>query len=331
MAATISVVVPCRNEAAHIEMLLQGIGRQTRAADEVIIVDGDSTDGTRDRIAGYARTHPAPPIRLLPLAAVSIPAALNAGIREAQSEIILRLDAHCQPDAAYIARAMATLGEHEASIVGGTWDIAPGADTRAGRAIALAVGHPLGAGDAWYRLGVSGALREADTVPFGCFRRSLWEELGGFDEHLRVNEDYDFNYRARTSGHTVLLDPQIRSTYFARPGLHALAHQYFNYGWWKAQMLKRHPRSLRWRQAVPPLFVLAWAGLALATLVTRQAAALLLAALVTYGLVLAIGTLDLRKRTRAAWADLALVPLAFAVVHVTWGVGLLRGLAARGR
>lgn len=331
--ATISIVVPCRNEEQHIELLLEGIRAQSRAADEILIVDGGSTDSTRERIADYARRHPSPPILLLTELPVPIPVALNMGINAASGEVIVRLDAHCQPEATYIERAVGALEGSSASVVGGVWRIAAGGDTATARAIALAVGHPLGAGDASYRLGVAGdEPRQVDTVPFGCFRKTLWQSLAGFDERLGANEDYDFNYRARQTGAPVLLVPHVRSVYFARATIRALAAQYLNYGWWKAQVLKRHPRSLRWRQAIPPIFVLVVGFLSLASIDSRTGAAgLLLAALAAYAATLAIGAIDIRRRTQAPWNEAAIVPLALAVVHSSWGVGLLWGLVAKPR
>ncbi len=95
-----------------------------------------------------------------------------------------------------------------------------------------------------------------DTVPFGAFKRELLALIGFFDESLLTNEDYEFNARIRKSGGKIWLDPSIRSVYFARPTLAALAKQYTRYGFWKWRMLRRYPETLRWRQALPPLFVL---------------------------------------------------------------------------
>ena len=116
-------------------------------------------------------------------------------------------------------------------------------------------------------------------MPFGCFRRSLWHELGGLDERLWTNEDYDFNYRVRQRGLKVVLDPAIRCTYYARPAIAGLARQYGRYGWWKARMLARQPRSIRGRQLVPALLVPGLVALALGALLQGGALWLLLSAM----------------------------------------------------
>jgi GT2 family glycosyltransferase len=113
--------------------------------------------------------------------------------------------------------------------------------------------HPLGVGDAQYRRATTAT--EADTVAFGSFRRSLVDKIGYFDETLLVNEDYEFNARIRASGGRIWIDPSIRAVYFSRPNLKLLARQYFSYGYWKFRMLQRYPGTLRWRQALPPVFV----------------------------------------------------------------------------
>ena len=133
--------------------------------------------------------------------------------------------------------------ETEAANVGGVWDIRPGGEGWVARSIAAAVAHRLGAGDAGYRAGARAG--EVDTVPFGAFDRRWLERVGAFNEELLTNEDYEYNYRLRQAGGMIWLDPSIRCVYFARPTLSALARQYWRYGFWKAHMLTRYPRSLR--------------------------------------------------------------------------------------
>ncbi len=138
--------------------------------------------------------------------------------------------------------------------VGGVWEIQPGATTWIARSIAVAAAHPLGVGDAMYRLAATAS--EVDTVPFGSFRRTLIEQIGGYNESLLTNEDYEFNTRIRQANGRVWLDPSIRSVYFARSTFKELVRQYWRYGYWKWRMLRHFPDTVRWRQALPPLFVL---------------------------------------------------------------------------
>jgi hypothetical protein len=192
------------------------------------------------------------------------------------------------------------------------------------RAIAVAAGHPLGAGDARYRIGSQS--REVETVPFGAFYRQWYDRVGRFDESLLSNEDYEFNHRLRLAGGRIWFDPSIRSMYFARKSYSALLRQYIRYGFWKARMLGRYPRSLRWRQALPPIFVLMTLILGLSALGGFQSAGILLGLQWgSYTLILfAVGT-------RLAWRrkDPPLVlgfPLAVAGMHLAWGTAFLWGM-----
>src|SRR5262249_59959462 len=126
-------------------------------------------------------------------------------------------------------------------VVGMPCNVLPGGDALVAKAIAGAVSHPFGIGDAKYRLGAGSTLQEAvDTVAFACFRKSLWRELGGFNESLLTNEDYDFNYRVRASGRQVILDRSGHCDYFARTSFKGLASQYIRYGGFESPMLPFH-------------------------------------------------------------------------------------------
>ena len=183
--------------------------------------------------------------------------------------------------------------------------------------------HPFGAGDARYRTG--GQPGAVDTVPFGAFPRPWLERVGRFDETLLSNEDYELNQRLRQAGGVVWYDPTIRSTYFARGDLPALARQYARYGYWKAQMLRRYPGSLRWRQALPPLFVLTLAVLLGAAAVWPPARWLLALQLASYtGATFAAGV---AQAARQGDGLLALgFPLALWTMHLAWGGAVLWGL-----
>lgn len=318
----VSIIVPCYNEEATIHLLLDAIYHQSfsRSGMEVVIADGLSTDRTREQIARFHSDHPDLPVRIVDNPRRTIPAGLNCALQAAQGDIVVRLDGHSMPRPDYVRLCVDALMQGLGDNVGGVWEIQPGGTGWQARAIAAAAAHPLAVGDARYRY--TGQAQAVDTVPFGAFYRSLVERIGWFDESLLTNEDYEFNTRIRQSGGTVWLDPGIRSTYIARASLSALARQYWRYGYWKARMLRRYPRSLRWRQALPPVFV---AGLFVAAVLSIWIpAARWLAAgiLLGYGLVIgAVGAnLAVKKKDVTYFTG---IPFAIATMHLAWGSAFL--------
>jgi glycosyltransferase involved in cell wall biosynthesis len=322
MNPSISIIVPCYNEESTIRHLLDAILAQTypRAQMELIISDGMSTDHTRDVIAAFQKEHADLAVRVVQNSARTIPSGLNQAIRESSGGIIIRLDAHSMPIPEYVERCVAAHEAGKGDNVGGVWEICAGADTWVAKSISFAAAHPLGVGDAMYRLNAkAGAV---DTVPFGSFRRTLIDKIGAFDETLLSNEDYEFNVRVRESGGTVWLDPSIRSVYFSRSTFGKLAAQYWRYGFWKFKMLKRYPHTLRWRQALPPLFVLILFILIVLSLFTGFARYFLAAQVAVYFFVLALAgmRLAIRKNTGSLLFGL---PLAISTMHMAWGAGFL--------
>jgi cellulose synthase/poly-beta-1,6-N-acetylglucosamine synthase-like glycosyltransferase len=320
----VSIIIPCYNEEATIGDTLSAIDGQTfpRAEMEVVVSYSMSKDRTREMITGFQRSHPDLSVRVVENTARIIPAALNRAIEAARGEIVIRMDAHSQPYPDYVENCVRALDEGRGDNVGGVWEIRAGAPGWIADGIAAAAAHPFGAGDAAYRLKPeAGAV---DTVPFGAYRKSLFDEVGAFDESLLANEDYEFNVRVRRAGKIVWLDPRIRSVYFARPSLGALARQYWRYGFWKARMLRRYPETLRWRQALPPVFVAS--VLALAALSFWLPARILLGVeLLAYaGILFLAGTMLAVKRSRPGL--LFGFPVAVATIHFSWGGGLLWSL-----
>ncbi len=318
----VSVIVPCYNEEATITLLLEALHGQTypRERMEVVIADGLSEDRTRQRIADFVQAHPELRVRLVDNPRRVIPAALNRALQAAQGEVIVRLDAHAVPAADYVQRCVEALQAGRAENVGGVWEIIPGADTRMARAIARAAAHPLGVGDAYYRF--ADRPRYVDTVPFGAFFRTLIARVGPFDETLLTNEDYEFNTRIREAGGRVWLDPAIRSRYFARATLRDLARQYLRYGYWKARMARRYPHTLRWRQWLPPLFVVALGMLALLAPFSALARGLLGLQVGGYAAVLLLAGGQAAVRARDPYLVVGL-PLAIATMHLCWGAAFL--------
>jgi cellulose synthase/poly-beta-1,6-N-acetylglucosamine synthase-like glycosyltransferase len=321
----VSVIIPCRNEAATIRSALEGVLAQKAAGKslELIVADGMSSDGTRSIVLAFSAEHPELPLRLLDNPARTIPSALNRAIEASHGQVIIRLDAHAIPAPDYIERCLAVLRKTNAANVGGQWEIRPSRPGPVGRAIAEAGSHLLGAGDARYRTG--GRAGPVETVPFGAFPRAWLDRMGGYDETLLTNEDYELNLRLRRAGGVVWFDPLIRSAYFARPDLIGLARQYLRYGFWKARMLTRNPESLRWRQTAAPMFVALTAVLAALSIWFPPCRALLGLQWGAYAVALALSGVERAIRRRdphLVWG----LPAALLVIHMAWGGGSWWGL-----
>lgn len=318
----VSVIVPCLNEEETIELLLEAIYKQSypRAEMEVVISDGMSTDRTRERIAAFKNTNPDLEVIVVDNVRKNIPTALNTALAAARGEWIVRLDAHSVPAPDYIERSIDSLKAGLGDNVGGVWQIRPGRGTTIAAAIAAAASHPLGVGDARYRYADSAG--PVETVPFGAFRRDLVDRIGFFDENLLTNEDYEFNTRILKAGGRLWLDPQIRSVYFARPDLSSLAKQYWRYGYWKLRMLRKYPESIRWRQALPPLFVASVITLAVLSFFWPAARLLLGLEIGIYAAILFSAALITAIR-KHQWSLAFGVTAAIVTMHICWGAGFL--------
>ncbi len=324
----VSVIVPLYNEEATIGQLLDAIYCQSYPLKEieVIVADGMSTDHTCEKIKDFQASHPDLEIRIVDNHRRVIPSGLNRAIEAAKGKYVLRMDAHSIPHRDYIKKCINGLEAGLGDNVGGIWKIQPGASTWIAKAIAIAAAHPLGAGDARYRIG--GIAQEVDTVPFGAYRRETIDQIGKFDENLLSNEDYELNVRLKQSGGKVWMDPSIETIYFARSNLRDLSRQYWRYGYWKAQMIRKYPKTLRWRQFIPPLFVLTLIGLGILSLWFTLARWLLAIIVILYTIIMFIQGLMMSQRQKSVSLAVG-VPLAIATIHVSWGSAFLWSLLVK--
>lgn len=325
MNPLVSVIIPCRNEEKTIHLVLEALFEQSFPLQnmEIVIADGLSTDGTRRAIHAFSEAHPALFVRLVDNPKQIIPTGLNTAIKASKGELIVRMDAHSLPNQDYVQRCYNAHQEGKAENVGGVWKISPQNNGWVARSIAAAAANPFAVGDAHYRFTEKAAY--VDTVPYGSYKRELFEKIGYFDESLLANEDYEFNTRIRQSGGRIWLDPAIQCTYFARATFAALAKQYWGYGFWKAQMLKRYPETLRWRQALPPAFVLGLVVLALVGFVWPIAWPVFA---IIVGLYLAVQLVPAIQISLKA-GDIRLsigVVIATLIMHFSWGTALIVGL-----
>ncbi len=318
MPPFVSVLVPVRNEERYIERCLYSIARQDypRERFEVIVIDGMSTDRTRQMIARFAAESTVD-LRLLDNRALKPAPALNIGLDDAHGDVIIRVDGHATIAGDYIRRCIAALEDTGADCVGGV--LQSEGETWLGRAIAVAMSSRFGVGGAAFRTGGEGP---ADTVAFGAYRRTVFDRIGGFTEDIDRGEDDEFNYRLLDHGGRIMLVPDIRATYSVRGDLRSLARQYFGYGRAKPEVLRRHPAQARLRQFAPAALVsaLGLAGVAAASGNIRPLKTLA----GVYTLVATTASLALAKQH--GWRHLLPLPAVFACLHVSYGLGFLNGL-----
>lgn len=321
----VTVLVPCRNEERYISACLDSILGTSYPADrlEILVIDGRSTDRTRDIVQQYVGRDAR--IRLVDNPKRIVPTALNAGIRIATGDIVVRMDAHVVYPAAYITRLVTALQDSGADNVGARLITVPSGDGPVARAIAIGLSHPLGVGNAHYRLGSQSERWVAvDTVPFGCYRREVFSRIGGFDEDLIRNQDDEFNARLIQQGGKVLLIPDLTARYYARPTLRQLGRMYFQYGLFKPLVARKVGRVMTARQLVPAGFVAAL-GLTLSMALLWPGTAWALGVLaVLYGAAV-IGSSLPYARDEGMPCALALM-IVFPTLHVSYGVGFWRGM-----
>ncbi|HEX6299488.1 MAG TPA: glycosyltransferase family 2 protein [Acidimicrobiia bacterium] len=303
---SVSIIIAAASASVTLPKTLEAIAAQDYPGDiEVVVAAADAST------AEAARQHAVTVVENVP---GTTPAGLNLAAHASSGTFLVRVDAHSLIPPHYVSRVVETLQSTGADNVGGRQ--VPAGTTFTEKAIAAAMASPFGAGDARYRVG--GQAGPADTVYLGAFPRRVFEEIGGYDERFVRNQDYDLNHRIRSTGGVVWFDPGLEVTYRPRSSLTALAGQYFDYGLWKRFFARTRSWSLRPRQLAPPLLVL----ILVASLVGSYWLPLLLWLPVAYLLALIlIGTAYLPR----IGAPALLMPVALAVMHVSWGVGFLVG------
>jgi glycosyltransferase involved in cell wall biosynthesis len=247
----VSIIVPCRNEAAHIEACVRSIlAQQAGSAKlELIVAEGMSDDGTREILNSLAANDTR--LRIVDNPRKIVSSGLNAGIREATGQVIIRMDAHTQYASDYVRKCLEVLEETGADNVGGPW-VARG-DGYAGLAIAAAFQSPFAIGGA--RAHDSAYEGELDSVYLGCWRSDVFQRIGHFDEELVRNQDDEFNLRLVRAGGRIWQSPRIRSWYQVRSSLKDLCRQYVQYGYWKVRVIQKHRLPASVRHIIPGTFV----------------------------------------------------------------------------
>jgi len=322
----VSIIIPCRNEETYIAQCLDSLATQNYPKErlEVLVVDGESEDRTRDRVKPYIDRHPF--MRLLDNPRRIIPAAMNIGIKNAKGDIIMKMDAHASYDSDYITRCAQALKKYDADNVGGVLATLPSDTTLQAKAIAYGLSHPLGVGSSPFRKSSTVKTpREADTVAFGCYKKDVFKRIGLYNEHLARSSDMELNLRLKRAGGKIMLIPDIVAYYYPARTFLAFWNHNVNDGIWATYPMRFTKKPLSLRHYVPLLFVLIVIALIVLGLLNIRfffggvfLFLLYLLAAVTSSIAIAI------KEQRAIY--LLLIPIAFFIRHIGYGIGSLIGI-----
>jgi succinoglycan biosynthesis protein ExoA len=316
----VSVVIPCRNEVRYIKRVLASVleAESPPGGIEILVADGMSVDGTRDVLEDFASRHAS--VRIIDNPAKITPTGLNSAIRASRGEIIVRLDAHTEYDRDYISHCVAWLGKTDADNVGGRLRVLPTDDTVFGRAIAQSIAHPFGSGNARHKTARVTEPEYVDTVPFGCYRRSVFDKIGFFREDLARSQDMEFNIRLRAHGGKILLVPDVSCTYLARTDLRRVIPYYLSNGFWAVFPLKFGVIAVKLRHMVPFFFVAAIVASAFLALFSRIGVWSLIAILGSYFACATAAAVQIAKREGRVEYLVSMQP-AFFLLHFVHGIG----------
>lgn len=320
----VSIIMPSRNEEKFIGKCLDSIIANDYPKDslEVLVIDGRSTDRTRAIVEGYTKQYPF--INLMDNPGIVQTLATNIGIRASNSDVIMRMDAHVEYPKDFISKSVYWLEKSGTDCVGGILITKPGGDTTVAVAISLILSHPFGVGNTYFRIG-SKEPKYVDTVPFGIYRKEVFDRIGLFNEALNRTDDIEFNLRLKRAGGKILLVPEIVSYYYARPNLKELFKQNFGNGFWVLYSLRFAEMPFSIRHLVPLAFVLSFFGSFLLSFFYHPFINLFAFIFGLYFIVNSLFSFKLSLKHGIKYLP-ALIA-SFSVLHFSYGFGSIRGIA----
>lgn len=320
----LSVIVPIYNEEKYISKCIDSILEQDYPKNdlEVILVDGMSTDKTREIVAEYTAKYPF--IRLIDNPKKIVPYAMNSGIQASKGDIIIRLDGHVEYPNNYFSALVKNLKALDADNVGALCETLPCGPSAKELAIAEALSSSFGMGNSYFRIGCD-EVRQVDTVPFGCFKREVFDKVGLYDNELIRNQDDELNGRIIKSGGKIYLIPSIVTKYFARDKIGKVKKMFYQYGLYKPLVNKKLGAPATIRQFFPLVFVLGLIFGAMLSCISWIIAVMYLSVMVLYLLLACYFTFKSVKKTGKISLFLY-QPLTYLVVHVSYGWGYLVGI-----
>ena len=307
----ISVILPVRNEAAHLADSVRAILSQDfQGLFEVVLAIGPSSDGTEAIARTLAQADSRVVIVENPTGRTA--AGLNLAVKSSQYSNIVRVDGHSEIPQNYLSLVLEILTQSGAVNVGGV--MAAIGKSVFERAVARAMRSPLGVGASRFHTG--GSAGAVDTVYLGAFRKEALLAVGGFDERFIRAQDWELNFRLRSVGGLIYFDPRLVVTYRPRSTVSALARQYFDYGRWRRVVSRRHEGTINYRYLAPPFTVLvSTLSIILGTFISTI---FLLPALV-YALFILLASIVIGK----SLGEIISLPLVLLTMHMCWGTGFL--------
>lgn len=319
----LSIIIPCLNEEKYIEQCINSVLNNDFSAKEyeLIIVDGGSSDQTVPIVEGLMNKYPN--IRLLHNPKKIAPVAMNLGINEAKGDIIMRMDAHSYYPSNYISTLLTWKDKLKADNIGAQWETDVLNKTKVSIANKIVLTNRFGVGNGMFRLGVEKPL-EVDTVPFGCYDKSIFSQVGLYDERLKRNQDIELNKRLKALGKKIYLIPYTYCRYYARESYAKLAKNNYNNGLWNLLTIyyTKNIKSLSLRHLIPLFFIL---SLLLPSLLSFFYFPLLFVSLAALILYLGVLTYVISKVDLKGTSFLHVL-ISFFVLHFSYGAGSFIGL-----
>jgi cellulose synthase/poly-beta-1,6-N-acetylglucosamine synthase-like glycosyltransferase len=316
----VSIVIPMYNEEKYISTLIDSINALDYPPEkiEIIIVDGRSTDGSRELV--YELTKAESRIKLLDNPAQKTPSGLNVGVKGSSGEVVIILGAHSTLHKDFVTKNVDTIRQENVVCAGGR--IVNRGHTYFQRLVGIAMSTRFGMGSAPYRY--SKKVKSVDTVMFGAYDRNIFDEIGFFEEKRVISEDAEFNWRIRQAGYTIVFNPEIISYYYPRDTFGKLIKQFFRYGILRVNVLKKHRTGVNRFHILPPLYVLFLLVLIIGGFFNTSLLLIAGGIILLHFLVGAVSAaLNVRERFILS---LFILPLVYMSMHFSWGMGFFYGI-----